>query len=450
MEGKSFVFLNRALLILALGQGEAFAGQEPIMRVLVKEVPKTRIRADSESPLFVKGLGPGVRRLRALILTQEKGKLNIKMDGYSNSKSLFAISDELVIRSKDPRGIWVDKRRYRGVLNVGVNKGVLQVVNHIPIESYLVSVVGSEMPKSWPRAALKAQAIAARTYALKQIGKAGNYDVKSTNASQVYMGVESETKTTRAAVKSTHTLVLVNGGKLIDAVFHSSAGGRTEASGDVWAKQVSYLQSVVDHDQHSPWYKWKMRFEPQQLRVLFKEIGGIRNIKIQSKSKTGRILLANIRGPLGEVTLSGKDLRHRLGLRSTLVAFKMLPTQVDPYEFPVDTNNVKLPPIVTSQGKLPGLKPLPLLLKKTGRQTPLYSVSPLPPLPKKSRKQSNFRKDAINQYAMLATGFGSGHGVGMSQWGAHGLAKKGASFSKILNYYYQRVEIVPYKRLMKR
>ena len=444
------MFLSRLLLILALGQGEAFAGQEPIMRVLVKEASKTTIRADGKSPLFVDGLGSGVKRLRALILTRKKGKLKIKMDRYSDSKSLFTSGDELVIRSKDPRGIWVDKRRYRGVMRVGLNKGVLQVVNYLPIESYLVSVVGSEMPKSWPRAALKAQAIAARTYALKQIGKAGNYDVKSTKVNQVYMGVESETKSTRSAVNNTRTLVLVNGGHLIDAVFHSSAGGRTEASGDVWAKQVPYLQSVADHDQHSPWYKWKMRFEPQQLRVLFKEIGGIRNIKVQSKSKTGRVLLASIRGPLGEITLTGKELRHRLGLRSTLVAFKMLPSQADPYEFSIDTNSVNLPPIVTSQGKLLGLRPLPPLFNNGDRQTFLHFVPPLPSLPKKARKQSTLRKYATNHLALLATGFGSGHGVGMSQWGAHGLARKGASFGEILNYYYQRVEIVPYKRLMKR
>ena len=77
----------------------------------------------------------------------------------------------LRIRSRDSRGIWLGKRRYRGELRVYVRDGQLKVVNHLGLEKYLVSVVGSEMPKSWPMDALKAQAIAARTYALQQQGK---------------------------------------------------------------------------------------------------------------------------------------------------------------------------------------------------------------------------------------------------------------------------------------
>ena len=103
------------------------------------------------------------------------------------------------------------------------------------------------MPTKWPIEALKAQAIASRTYALKQKGNIF-YDIDSTQKNQVYNGLESRTYKTRRAVRSTRSLVLTYKDKLINALFHSSSGGLTENSEDVWKNKFSYLSSVKDFD----------------------------------------------------------------------------------------------------------------------------------------------------------------------------------------------------------
>ncbi len=376
------------------------AGQEPVMRVLVKDSIKFRLRADGSIPLRVRGLSYREKKVDSLNLKIKNDQfLWSEASGEWNSLPQYT---KLIIRSSDPRGIWLGKRRYRGELRVGMQGQRLIVVNHLGIERYLMSVVGSEMPKSWPKAALRAQAVAARTYALKKLRKDGFYDINSTESSQVYLGIESETASTRKAVNSTRSLVVLHKGKLISAVFHSSSGGQTEASGEVWKYQLPYLISVRDYDQHSPKYHWKMMFSSQELNKIFSETGGIQNIKILKTSETGRILLSKINGPKGSLLLSGKELRKRMKLKSTKARF----------QFFIDKKNYKhlnQPP-----------------------QTPNNFESPpaLPKLPK--------------LYVLSVKGFGSGHGVGMSQWGAHGMATKGFNFRQIISHYYSGVKIKPY------
>ncbi|KGG27832.1 MULTISPECIES: SpoIID/LytB domain-containing protein [unclassified Prochlorococcus] len=427
---------------------QVIAVQEPVMRVLVLEASALRLRADAEQPLLVAGLGSSEQRLRGLSVRKQRGQLQLTLEGRSRRSVSLALQRELRVRSADPRGIWLGKRRYRGELRVRSVGAGLQVVNHLRVEDYLASVVGSEMPQSWPLAALQAQAVAARTYALAQQGKAGGFDLKATVASQVYRGVESETANTLKAVESTHSLVLVHGGKLIDAVFHSSSGGATEASGAVWTKQLPYLVSVPDHDQHSPVHQWEVWFEPHQLRRAFRETGGVNSIAVLGTTGTGRIRQARVQGPRGDLLLSGKQLRQRLGLKSTLVRFEMLASKsakpgagvgLKRFEHSFGERNSygagtvlmgswrdEATASVDANASFMGLTPPP----------------PLPPLPVRSTRRSRHQP-----LLLLAMGQGFGHGVGMSQWGAHGLAQRGADFRQILNHYYRGAEIVPYRQL---
>ena len=170
-------------------------------------------------------------------------------------------------------------------------------INQLPLETYLASVVGSEMPATWPLAALQAQAVAARTYALSQLKPTAAYDLKSTVASQAYRGLAAETDSTRAAVATTEGRVLMQNGKLILAVFHSSSGGSTEDSGQVWSRQLPYLVSVPDFDRDSPVSRWNLRLEPEQLRRVFRETGGVRRIDVLSSTSTGRVKRARVIGP---------------------------------------------------------------------------------------------------------------------------------------------------------
>ena len=115
------------------------------------------------------------------------------------------------------------------------------------------------MPPKWPLEALKAQAIASRTYALKQKGNSF-YDIDSTNKNQVYIGLEASTFKTKRAVTSTRSLVLTYKNKLINALFHSSSAGMTENSEDVWKNKYPYLSSVKDFDKNNPKLRWNKKF----------------------------------------------------------------------------------------------------------------------------------------------------------------------------------------------
>ena len=151
------------------------------------------------------------------------------------------------------------QKRYPGKLNLIVLDSEILVINILGIEKYLSSVVGSEMPTKWPFEALKAQAIASRTYALKQKGNYF-YDIDSTQKNQVYNGLESRTFKTIRAVRSTRSLVLIHKNKLINALFHSSSGGMTENSQDVWKNKYPYLVSVKDFDKNNPKLIWQKFF----------------------------------------------------------------------------------------------------------------------------------------------------------------------------------------------
>ena len=299
----------------------------------------------------------------------------------------------------------LQQRRYRGQLQVLVGRSSLQAVNHLPIESYLPSVVGSEMPASWPQAALRAQAVAARTYALRQRKADAPFDVSATVRSQVYKGVDAETSSTREAVTATRGQVLTYDGELANAVFHSSGGGSTENSGDLWSRQLPYLVSVPDFDTSSPVSQWQHRLDPEQLRKAFREIGGAMRIDVLASTGSGRIRQAQVTGPAGTIVLTGPELRSRLGLRSTLVRFETVAPEVA--AMPVDAT-----------GTMPPTPP------------PLPAIE-TPPL-------------QMPQPALLAIGRGFGHGVGMSQWGAYAMAQQGRDYRQILSHYYRGTELRPY------
>ena len=145
-------------------------------------------------------------------------------------------------------GIEVDKTNYRGAVWAYLQDGKLLLVNHVPLEEYLYGVLAKEVPASWPAAALEAQAIAARTYALYNAVKNAPalFDVFSTTASQAYGGRDSEKSASRNAVDATRQRVLSYAGKLALTLYHANSGAMTEAPQDIWGWSVPYLQSRPD------------------------------------------------------------------------------------------------------------------------------------------------------------------------------------------------------------
>ena len=432
-----------AVVALAADARTAITAQEPQMRVLVAEGSDLILRADGDQPLLVHGLASNERRFQRLQIRLRDNRLTV-VDGRADGRASLRIS------TTDPRGIWLGRRRYRGDLLLVVRSGRILAINQLGIETYLPSVVGSEMPAKWPLAALQAQAVAARTYALRQRGRKADFDVKATVSSQVYKGIESETPKTREAVATTRSLVLVHGGRLINAVFHSSSGGSTEPSGEVWQNQLPYLVSVEDHDQHSPVHRWNQRFEVGDLRRRFEETGGVERLSVLSTSSTGRVRSARIQGPLGSLVLTGLQLRQRLGLKSTMVSFSLLQGDsgdaVESVE-PADDGSKSSPQLIglwrdSASGFSGAVDQAP-----AGRAV---AAAPLPPPPLSARPNASIRsarphKTSSGSMVLEAEGQGYGHGVGMSQWGAHGLASQGADFREILHHYYRGATIRPYR-----
>ena len=157
----------------------------------------------------------------------------------------------IVVKPAEKGFVSTKRRWYRGEFIIENRDGSLVVVNNLPLEDYMLGVVPSEMPSKWNYEALKAQAIAARSYAIANRGKRASrgYDLKDTPEDQAYGGASSETATTNSAVLETKGVVITYNKKVIPAYYSASAGGHTVNAGAVWNKDLPYLKSVPSFDE---------------------------------------------------------------------------------------------------------------------------------------------------------------------------------------------------------
>ena len=210
------------------------------------------------------------------------------------------------------KGAYRDVIEYRPGLSGGVT-----AVNRVELENYIRGVVPNESPASWPLEALKAQAVAARSYALGTGTGNAVFDHYDTVASQVYGGYSSENARTNRAVARTRGEILRHDGKVIVAYFHSTSGGYTENNENVWGgAPLGYIRGVRDPwDRHSPYHRWKVKYSARSLGGAM-GIGRLRSVRVHARGVSGRIVRATFRGSAGRNRVNGWDgLRGRLGLR---------------------------------------------------------------------------------------------------------------------------------------
>ena len=268
----------------------------------------------------------------------------------------------------------VNGTAYRGSIELHSRMGRLLVINVVTMDEYLSSVVPCEISSGWNTEALRAQAVAARSYAYYHImnGSDPLYDLDSTNRSQVYRGAGVETERTNRAVRDTSGQVLAYNGKPILAFFHSTCGGRTVDNDKVCSGQaLDYLRAVrCPYCSASPHFSWEEKLTLYEIRQhLGKKFLGIGPITgISFKKSDGPVNLVTVEHKNGVVRLSGND-------------FRLL-------------------------------------------------------FPDKKIKSLSF--DAVKtRDGLLLKGRGWGHGVGLCQWGANGMAERKASYNQILRHYYR-------------
>jgi len=214
---------------------------------------------------------------------------------------------------------------YRGSLVFVPRDGGLYAINPVPLEAYLRGVVPNEMPADWPAQALRAQAVAARSYALAT-ADGGLFDAYDDTRSQVYGGLSSETQATNQAVEATSGKVVKHNGKVATTFFFSTSGGRTESieNSFVGSDPQPYLKSVKDpFDTASPYHRWKETFSQSEIEARLGDLvqGSLQAIQVTRRGRSPRIVSAKVVGSGGTTEASGPTLQARLGLRSTWAFF---------------------------------------------------------------------------------------------------------------------------------
>ena len=379
--------VGAVLLLLAGGVSEATT--QPTTVQVGLETSKTEHTVTANVPFNVtdeKG-----KRTYVKLRANQKAVVAIGKKGITvNGKEISASKVAVVVNSKSKKGILkLDGTPYRGNLCIDQRKGKtkLTAVNEVMLEDYLYGVVPNEMSYSWPMEALKAQAVAARTYVLHDMKKHASegYDVCATTHCQVYRGQQKENARTNEAVDKTQGEYLAHKGKAILSLFHASGGGYTENSENVWGKKEPYLRGVLDHNK-SPW-EVKMTCEKLSaaLKKNGKSVGEVRKIKLSKLDKqpvrendrgvSGRVRTMMIEGEKGSVQVTGNEMRSMFGLKSTL--------------FDIDKRTF------------------------SGKESESFTIS----------------------------GYGFGHGLGMSQWGAKAMAEKKKDYEEILKHYYSGTDI---------
>lgn len=216
---------------------------------------------------------------------------------------------------------------YRGKLVARQSGGALNVINSVSLDDYIQGVVPGEVPASWPPAALRAQAIAARSYALATDANGAGFDQYDDTRSQVYGGVGIEQPSTNKAVRETSDQVVKYKGDVIATFFFSSSGGRTEnvEYGFPGGEPKPYLKAVKDpYDDAAPLHRWQMTFSRAEIESKLGGLvrGKLRAINVTKRGASPRIVTAKVVGSNGSERVTGTDLRSRLGLHSTWASFR--------------------------------------------------------------------------------------------------------------------------------
>ncbi len=271
-------------------------------------------------------------------------------------------------------------KKYRGVIELRTKKnGLIQVINDLDLELYLRGVIAAEIPPVWEMEALKAQAIASRTYALYQKRAAGKkpYHIVATVNDQVYLGVNGEQPRTVRAVQETEGMVMSYQGVVIPAYYHANCGGHTESAVELWGFEAPYLRGVDCECQ-----------EIVKDGLWEKRMTSVRVAKALARHGYNVAMIDDIF--IAELTPAGRA--KKIAIR-TVNRIRMVPAEV----FREALGSTEIPSVYFEVELLEG--------------------------------------------EVIFSGRGNGHGVGLCQWGAKEMAEKGHAYQSILTHYYPKITL---------
>lgn len=375
------------------------------------------------------------------------------MDGYRN---VITKDSPLFFVDGDYDFMQIGGRSYRGIIEIGRNTNYgITPVNIINIEEYLFSVVPSEMPASWHIEALKAQAVAARSYTHSRRGSHNHlgYELCDTIFSQVYTGVTSEHPNSTLAVQLTSGLMAYFNDTVILAVYFSSSGGVTENSENAWIEAVPYLRSVQDTYEAGA-MEWDRTFTLTEINNFARNrninIGNMQSISIVH-FEHGRVANLILNGTNGTYTLRGENIRTFFGphFYGSLHSrnFNMVGAESTTYimQNTVSTTQLFYDNIVaTNYSDIVQNVPQYFYgINYLGNVSNLNESIAIAGQPNTLNQQA-YLPATITQsqgYNIHFMGRGWGHGVGMSQFGANSMANLDFNYRQILKHYFTGIEI---------
>lgn len=369
--------MRRILVIIAFiatlsGIGAAAsAAPPPEVRVLVQSASEVSVDGGNERiGILPRGERPDGEIVVGQTALIKAGQESLFVDGIPAGRA--------IVLSNISKYYTIGHRQFRGKIEMKWKApGQVIVVNHVPLEEYLAGLLGSEMYPHWPIEALKAQAVAARTYALHHANASRNYaamkdyDVESTVLSQVYEGAHKEGARAREACRQTSGVALLRNGSIFPSYYHSCCGGKTERAGNVWPGESGPPLITDEFCAGSPKRSWVYTIDAGKLSAHLTElgmpVGAIKSLRTEKEKDAPRNRALIVRDKAGEHSILATELRKIIGY-----------------------SNIK---------------------------STWFDVS-------------------MKGGMVVFKGRGYGHGVGMCQWGAKGMADKGYTYEQILEHYY--------------
>jgi len=452
---KFFLFLGICIFSLLISNNDILSAEkQPILRVGIF-LNQTEINIGGDGAFKIYNLKSNnlvseeVNKIIKILL-HDKGIEILGKGVYSGPITIVPVGNTKIIIVFNGQ-----KYHYRGNIEIDFDKEhkKLNVINIIGIEEYLYGVLKKEISPRWPAEALKTQAIAARTFAIFNMNKYidEGYNICASTNSQAYGGVNHEDPLTNKAVDETRGVIMTYKGKPINAVYHSDSGGYTEDSENVWGSFLPYLRSVKSKFEEKvfpPYHTWTCSIDEKDLtKKLQKQgytINSVVSIEPVNKSETGRISeLAFITNNNEVINMKANNFRSLIGvdlIRSTLFSIKVIGEEINIAKDTEDKKEIEdkeeqrqSTKEILEQKKDWTIKELLELMMKRKEEREKEKVEKIP---KVEIVKSN------TPFTFIFSGSGNGHGVGMSQWGAYGMAIQGFSYQDILKYYYQGINII--------